>query len=81
MDEESNDVSQHVLVPKHEKLSEEEAEEVLAKYKIAVKQLPKIFKSDKALESFEVEEGDVIKISRESPTVGKVNYFRMVVNG
>jgi DNA-directed RNA polymerase subunit H len=81
MDEESNDVSQHVLVPKHEKLTEEEVETLLGDYKIAVKQLPKIKVSDPALENFEIEEGDVIRIKRQSPTIGEVDYYRMVVNG
>jgi DNA-directed RNA polymerase subunit H len=81
VEEESNDVSAHVLVPKHEVLSEEQAEEVLKQYKISKKQLPSILKKDAALKMFDVNEGDVIRIHRKSPTIGQVFYYRVVVNG
>ena len=74
------DVSTHILVPKHVKLSEEEKKELLEEYNISLKQLPKITKSDPAIEHMETETGDVIKIIRKSPARGEINYYRVVIN-
>lgn len=63
----------HVLQPKHIKLSDKDAEELLKKLNISKSQLPKIFLSDPALpEGCEV--GDLIKIERKDSV-----YFRVVV--
>ena len=67
----------HILQPKHTKLKEKEAEEVLAKYNISRAQLPKIFLDDPALpEGCEV--GNIIKIERKDGEE-TVLYFRVVV--
>ena len=67
----------HILQPKHTKLKEKEAEEVLAKYNISRAQLPKIFLDDPALpEGCEV--GNIIKIERKDGE-DTVLYFRVVV--
>ena len=71
----------HVLIPKHEKLSKQEAEEVLKKYKVTVNELPAITKSDPAIAELGCEEGDIIAIERESPTAGKTIFYRGVING
>ena len=73
------DVSKHILVPKHEKLSEEETEEILKKYKINSKKLPRIQNTDPAIKDLEAEKGDIIKITRVSETVGTAYYYRVVV--
>jgi len=80
MAEENLDISKHVLVPKHSKLSEEEVKKLLERYNVSLKQLPKILKTDPALQNLDAKPGDVIKIERQSPTVGKVNYYRVVTN-
>ena len=54
------DISKHILVPKHTKLSDEEKKELTEKYNIALRQLPKILKSDAAIEKLAPETGDVI---------------------
>ena len=74
------DVSNHQFVPKHEKLTEEEKEKVLAKYNISENQLPKIKKADPAIQKFDPKSGDVIRIIRKSPTIGDTEYFRIVSN-
>lgn len=73
------EVKKHILVPKHQKIQAKEAEELLIKYNIAPKQLPKILKKDPALEGLDIEKGDIIKITRKSPTAIKVNIYRVVV--
>ncbi len=73
-------VSQHILVPKHSKLSETEKKEVLARYSISVNDLPKILTKDPAIAHLGIKEGDVIKIERNSPTAGDYIFFRRVSN-
>ena len=55
---------QHILQPKHSKLSEKEADEILKKLNVSKAQLPKIFLNDPGLpEGSQV--GDIIKIERK----------------
>ena len=74
-------VEQHMLVPRHSKLSEKEKKELLEKYNISVAELPKIMKSDAAIQKLAAKPGDVIRIERNSPTAGTIDFFRVVVNG
>lgn len=74
------DVRDHEAVPKHEKMEEDEIKEVLEKYDTEKDKLPKIERTDAALKQMDVEEGDVIRIERESPTAGKTTYYRLVVD-
>ncbi len=72
-------VPDHVYVPKHEIISKKEAEEVLKKYNCKPTELPLIFVTDPAILGLGVKPGDMIKISRNSPTAGKSLYYRYVV--
>lgn len=78
--QEKFDISTHIFVPKHFKLSDEEKQKLLDKYNISEVQLPKISKSDPAIQKMEIKSGDVIKIIRNSPTVGEMEYYRIVAN-
>ncbi len=73
------DVGQHVLVPKHEILSKEKMQEVLDRYKIFPHQLPFIKSSDSAAKAIGAKPGDVLKITRNSPTAGKAVVYRYVI--
>lgn len=75
------DVLKHVYVPKHEILPKKEADEVLVKYNTKHAQLPFIFLSDPALSQLGAKPGDIIKITRKSPTAGESIYYRYVVEG
>jgi DNA-directed RNA polymerase subunit H len=75
------DVLKHELVPKHEILSEEEKKELLKKYGISLKQLPRILLSDPVIKSLGAKVGDVIRITRKSETAGESIYYRVVVKG
>jgi len=67
----------HILQPKHTKLSEKEAEELLNKLNISKAQLPKILLGDNALpEGCKV--GDIIKIERKEDNHTYI-YYRVVV--
>jgi DNA-directed RNA polymerase subunit H len=74
-------ITNHTYQPKHEILAKKDAEEVLKKYNTKPSQLPYIMISDKALEDLDVRPGDIIKITRKSPTAGESVYYRYVVEG
>lgn len=72
-------VPDHIYVPKHEIISKEEAEQILAKYNCKPTELPLIFVSDPAIMELGVKPGDMIRITRHSPTAGESIYYRYVV--
>lgn len=71
-------VNEHILVPKHVKLSEKEKADVLAKYSITENELPRISIKDAALASLNVKPGDVIRVERTSLTAGTSTFYRKV---
>jgi DNA-directed RNA polymerase subunit H len=75
------DVGENVLVPKHEVLSQEKAREMLEKFRITPHQLPLIKASDPAAKAIGAKAGDILKITRNSPTAGKVIVYRHVIEG
>ena len=74
-------VKNHVYQPKHEILPKNEAEEILKKFNVRTNQLPYIMSSDKGLEDLDIRPGDIIKITRKSPTAVESVYYRYVVQG
>jgi len=72
-------VPDHVYVPKHEIMTKKDAEEVLKKFNCMPTELPLIFVSDPAILGLGVKPGDMIKITRKSPTAGESIYYRYVV--
>jgi len=74
-------IRKHILVPEHSKLTEKEIQELLEKYNITLNELPKILSIDPAIEKLNTKQGDVIKITRDSPTAGISIYYRVVING
>jgi DNA-directed RNA polymerase subunit H len=72
-------IFKHELVPKHEILPPEEAKELLEKYHIEAHQLPAIKSSDVAVIGIGAKLGDIIKITRESPTAGEHIAYRLVI--
>jgi len=80
MKEDKIDIKQHVLVPEHILLTQEEKDKLLSKYNINSNQLPRISRKDPALVDFGVKAGDVIKIIRNSQTASKSAYYRVVIH-
>lgn len=72
-------VPDHVYVPKHEIMTKKEAEEVLKKFNCKPTEMPLIFSNDPAIIGLGVKPGDMIKITRKSPTAGEGIYYRYVV--
>ncbi|MGM5482596.1 MAG: DNA-directed RNA polymerase subunit H [Nanobdellota archaeon] len=74
------DISKHMLVPKHTKLSQKDKKALLDEKGITFANLPKISIKDPALSSLSVKDGDVIKIERDSPTSKTTIYYRGVTS-
>lgn len=71
-------ITQHILVPKFSKLSEDEKTQLLDFYNISLLQLPSILEKDSMAKTIDAKSGDVIKIERVS-RLGKAPYHRRVV--
>lgn len=78
MSEEIN-ILEHELVPKHEIIPHKEAFELLKKLGIEPWQLPWILSDDPVVKSLGAKPGDIIKITRKSPTAGVFITYRYVV--
>ena len=74
----SIDILNHRLVPKHEVVSKEEKKRTLERFAVSKEQLPKILASDAVVKKISAKSGDLIKITRDSPTAGQYTYYRMV---
>lgn len=72
-------IPDHIYVPKHEIINKDEAMKVIEKYHTKPTEMPLIFVSDPAIRGLGVKPGDMIKITRKSPTAGESVYYRYVV--
>jgi len=77
----SFNIFDQVLVPKHEILQPDEREKVLGEYRVQPYQLPRLKASDPAAKAIGATPGDIVKITRDSPTAGKYVSYRYVVEG
>ena len=73
------DLFQHKLVPKHEILTDEEREQLLAQYRVHPYQLPQISSLDPTVKAIGAKPGDILRIIRKSQTAGEHIAFRYVV--
>ena len=71
-------VDKHILTPKHIKIGERDKTQILEKYHVTSKELPKILKTDSAIKELDAKPGDIIKIIRKSPTAGESIFYRVV---
>jgi DNA-directed RNA polymerase I, II, and III subunit RPABC1 len=71
----------HVSVPKHELLTDDEAKLLLEEYNSKKKDLPKIYVSDAIARYFNAKIGQIFRIIRPSETSGLAPYHRLVVKG
>ncbi len=73
------DVFNSRLSPQYRIMLKEELDQLLSKYNIVIKDLPKIKVNDPAVKLLDAKEGDVLEIKRNSKTAGQYNYYRLVV--
>ncbi|RJS68128.1 DNA-directed RNA polymerase subunit H [Candidatus Bathyarchaeota archaeon] len=72
-------IFKHTLVPKHEILTPEEKEELLKKYRVKPYQIPIIKASDPVVRVIGAKPGDILRITRKSPTAGVYISYRYVI--
>jgi DNA-directed RNA polymerase subunit H len=72
-------VLNHVMVPDHTIMSEEEVRTLLAHYNITTEQLPKIFHDDPTVKAINAKVDDVIRVIRISHTAGRAESYRLVI--
>lgn len=72
-------VLEHVMVPDHQIMSEDEVSELLTRYNITTEQLPKIYHDDPAVKTIGAEADDVIRVIRTSHTAGRAEAYRLVI--
>jgi DNA-directed RNA polymerase subunit H (RpoH/RPB5) len=71
----------HVMVPKHDVLTDGEKGSLLAQLRVEAYQLPWIRASDPAVRAVGARPGDVLKVVRDSTTAGRYVAYRYVVEG
>ena len=74
----SKDILIHELVPSHAILSESEIEKVFKDLDFEIEQLPKIKINDPVVKAINAKQGDILEITRESPTAGTFITYRLV---
>ncbi|MGZ4901830.1 MAG: DNA-directed RNA polymerase subunit H [Halobacteriota archaeon] len=76
----STNFLKHEMVPEHVVMSEEEVQDLLARYRIELKQLPKILITDPVCKEIGAKKDDVVKIVRRSLTAEEAVSFRLVID-
>ncbi|KAL6947678.1 DNA-directed RNA polymerases II 24 kDa polypeptide (RNA polymerase II subunit 5) [Hanseniaspora osmophila] len=70
-------ITHHDLVPKHIKLSVEEKQELLKRYRLKESQLPRIQRMDPVALYLGLKRGEIVKIIRNSETSGRYASYRI----
>lgn len=78
------DVTEHVDIPRHQRLNRTQAMELVQRLKIgtdasAVQKLPKLRKDDMIARFYDFDKGDVVEIKKHSPIMGETLFYRVVV--
>lgn len=72
------DIQDHMLVPTHEIMTEEEIADEFSDVEYDFKDLPKIRSDDPVVKAIDAKVGDVLRITRESQTAGVFVTYRIV---
>lgn len=74
----SKDILNHELVPSHAILSESEIKKLFKNLDFEIEQLPKIKVDDPVAKTIDAKKGDILEITRDSPTAGTFVTYRLV---
>lgn len=74
-------VIDHDIVPQHILLSPEDGDNVLEKYNVKRREMPKMYNSDPIARYYNMQPGDVCKIIRPSTRCGQYTTYRRVIKG
>lgn len=69
------------MIPKHELLTKEEAQQVTAKSNAKPGQFPYVLATDPVAKEIGAKPGDFVRITRKSESAGSSVYYRYVVEG
>ena len=72
------DIQEHMLVPTHEIMTEDEIADEFNDVEYDFKDLPKIRSEDPVVKAIDAKPGDVLRITRESQTAGVFVTYRIV---
>ena len=72
------DIQDHILVPTHEIMTEDEIANEFSDVEYDFKDLPKIKSGDPVVKAIDAKPGDVLRITRESQTAGVFVTYRIV---